>query len=1161
MILAVIGWICLFTLCQSKVITVNNKGHNRNYCCKKGLCLCSSLVDALTHLDDNTLVNITSQLVTLDTNAPMSSKTLNNVTVLGNGTTVMCNNKGSVTCRHCSNIILEGITWDQCANNNFVLGIGFAYASNITISMCTFQYSTACVSALFIMTSGFIDVHKCQFLFNHASINPNCYTQEYTDYNALHITTDGSATDTISVYINETLFHNNGMFNLADNPYRTIFVMLAQQSEILLYVNNSTISASGGLGGYFALQNSGKIIIFFNEAIFKHNKHGGCEIRTVDIVSNNILISSSIFAYNINGSLKLTIHQASPIFLIHRYSQVHLNNLTILGNKGTFGTDSFIGSNTIGQGTGILLWFNSLIVYVKISFCNIINNLGGDSSIIYIEDDIGNKEIEYYNITIVSSNFTNNYGPALYLSNCHLTFKGHSSFSNNTAQSGSAIYFAYNSQISIDDDSTIEFIRNLAFLYGGAIYVDLPLKCLYQGITFTHLPSNSHLFFTNNLAGITGSSLYFSIPESCDIIKDPSNINSIVYTPYQFTYKQLPGSIVPEISTSPYAINLCSTAHSTSNTNKCFIDNENMLGQPIYFNATTYDYYNNVSESVQFLMECINCYSNYRLSDSKILAHNKLSEFKVYAVNKDSDISTNRNITINMTSISSHKYKQLSAVVSIELSTCHSGYIFDTNSQQCICYDHDRDIIQCEQDDAKIKYGHWFGTASSKIRTFSLCPTYYCDFNKRAETMDGYFILPVKQNDQCSKHRVGMACGECTSGYTLAYDSPDCINTNKCSPGMTVLVVILTFLYWIAVVVVVFGLMYLKFNISLGYVYGILFYYSIVDILLGSNLYISVGVFQFTTILSSFAKLTPQFLGKLCFVQGLSGIDQQFIHYTHALAVFLLTMTIVLAARWWPRRISSIVSHCIIRVICLLLLLAYTSLTSTSLQLLRPLYYHDIDSAYVYLSPSIKYFTDRHVVYGIVAWVCGLFITLGFPLLLFLQPFLKSKVNFIKIKPLLDQFQGCYKDQYHFFAAYYLVCRLVIIGIAFANNFNNALYYLQTAGIIIVMIHIWIQPYKSDTLNILDGIILLTMILIINLNSYTFKQSTTEILVIIFVIFPLGLSFFIFVLFSSAKCFSNWKTHKGWSELQDVLHRYVCYKIQLQSHNSIAIYLLAKTTQ
>ena len=73
---------------------------------------------------------------------------------------------------------------------------------------------------------------------------------------------------------------------------------------------------------------------------------------------------------------------------------------------------------------------------------------------------------------------------------------------------------------------------------------------------------------------------------------------------------------------------------------------------------------------------------------------------------------------------------------------------------------------------------------------------------------------------------------------------------------------------------------------SLGYLYGIIYYYSMVSILLDNNPYISF--------LSSFAQLTPQFLGKLCFVKGLSGIDQLFVHYSHAAGVSLLLLDVQL---------------------------------------------------------------------------------------------------------------------------------------------------------------------------------------------------------------------------------------------------------------------------
>ena len=125
-----------------------------------------------------------------------------------------------------------------------------------------------------------------------------------------------------------------------------------------------------------------------------------------------------------------------------------------------------------------------------------------------------------------------------------------------------------------------------------------------------------------------------------------------------------------------------------------------------------------------------------------------------------------------------------------------------------------------------------------------------------------------------------------SSGYTLACNALDCVDERKCS-WMLPLVIVFTILYWIIIVVSVSGLTHSKFQISLGHLYGIIYYYSIVDVLLGNDLYISDGVFQLVAIISSFAKLTPQIIGNLCFVKGLSGIDQQFINYFHVMAVSL----------------------------------------------------------------------------------------------------------------------------------------------------------------------------------------------------------------------------------------------------------------------------------
>ena len=72
----------------------------------------------------------------------------------------------------------------------------------------------------------------------------------------------------------------------------------------------------------------------------------------------------------------------------------------------------------------------------------------------------------------------------------------------------------------------------------------------------------------------------------------------------------------------------------------------------------------------------------------------------------------------------------------------------------------------------------------------------------------------------------------CDIGYTLSFDSAEYIPVKACTIGQTILLVVLIILYWIAITVAVFVMMY--FKVEIGYLYGITYYFSIVDILLGA---------------------------------------------------------------------------------------------------------------------------------------------------------------------------------------------------------------------------------------------------------------------------------------------------------------------------------------
>ena len=1106
MILAIGCWIFLITFCQSKVIEVNSKGNDSMNCCVEGECVCASLPEALSHIESNNVINITSSV---SLNSSIQIGNLNNITIISNGVTVMCNNSGNVAFIYCSNVLIKGITWDRCGNPNdpyLHYAIDFIATGNVSIRECTFQHSEVCQVVNFVSVSEIVVVANSRFLFNIVINSSLC---ENVASLAFH-SEENTALQNIFIVITETVFYHNGALDYDHygdyGKSSSLFYSLRSLLQIIIFMENLNISTSLGVGGNLTCLSQSSVPMYLTNVTVFNNSNGGLEIFMGSSMSVTLLnISSSVFTNNVNGALSILIRGV--------YSRnVILRGTVITGNTGTFRRNPVFGN--VEQVTGILmhLLVASSESYPVIDNCTISDNVGKKiGSIVHL--------YSLSSFIVMFTSFTNNVGTALRVSGTNIAFVNLMQFMNNIAQRGAAIYLEHGSQIIIGN-SNLEFIGNIAERWGGAIYVELPFGCMHNGVVFRNVPDSSYyVSFINNSAGITGNSIYFSIPDSCDAIKD-SMLN-------EFHYSQALGSIGPHISTSPYKINVCSTSCDDTNSSSCYISNRNMLGQSVNINATVCDYYGNISETVQFYIKCTNCNNKYRLSDSRALMHNGLFDVAFLAVDADSDIVDDTNVTLSLSSVLSDEYRQLTATVSVELSSCQSGYVFDPNVEKCICYEQSKDVIRCQQDYAEIKHGYWFGVAPPLMNkvTVSLCPIHYCSYEEDTEISNGYYRLPEEFNSQCSSHRLGTACGECKSGYTLSYDSPDCINKNKCSAGMTVLVVVLTILYWVIVVILVFGLMQRK--ISLGYTYGLLYYYSIIDILLGSNLYISDGVFQLVTILSSFAKLTPQFLGRLCFVQGLRGIDQLFIHYFHAFSITSIIIVIVIATRRSPR-ITVIVSRCIIRVICLLILLSYTSLASTSLQLLRPLYFDDVNGAYVYSSPSIKYFTGRHIPYGIIALLCGLFIVIGLPLLLLLEPFLKHKLNFIRIKPLLDQYQECYKDQYHWFAAYYLVCRLIVIAIVYIGNFNDVLYYLQTVCVITILVHAWIKPYQSAMLNVLDGIILLMIVLVVNLNSFTFSRSSTITIAVLLVIIPLILSCFVYLktFFCSMKCPWNYKKIK-----------------------------------
>ena len=667
-------------------------------------------------------------------------------------------------------------------------------------------------------------------------------------------------------------------------------------------------------------------------------------------------------------------------------------------------------------------------------------------------------------------------------------------FENNTVISeGGAISILTDSSITVKDSTVVTFTINNA-LYGGAMFFDR------TNTTLTFNNNTPGINFTRNTARIAGNNMYF------DLIRSGQNcLNNRAFG--------VADEIKRHIVTPPSKLELYDPAKCISYYNKMkecdqYYISHLMLGEEIIIPVCLRDYCNEPSYSTQrftirefskpnyvingsteFLLSC----QSDALQDIRIIGNESLTKSLNYSFDVTLNIYGNSN------------WKQVSVYLTIQLTPCYPGFWQYPESQKCDCCNASG-IISCSGSSSTIKKGYWFGSVNGEP-TVSVCPINYCNFTC-CGTSNGYYQLSPVRDNQCRSHRTGTACGSCTDGYTLSFDSTECINTDNCTTGQTILVILLTVTYWIIMVTLVFAMMYYK--VEIGYLYSITYYYSIVDILLSQNLQTSRGLYVIVSIISSFSKIIPQFLGELCLTTGMSGIDQQFIHYIHPSAVILILVIIIVLAKR-SRRISTIISRGIIHVICLLLLLSYTSIASTSLLLLGLLQFHDINEVYTYLSPDIKYFNGRHLAYGIVALVCTASIVIGLPLLLMLEPFLNHKLNFVKIKPLLDQFQGCYKDKYRCFAGFYMICRLLVITIIIINSFNTFIadYLLISACLLIALIHLMFKPYNNKTLNKLDGMILQTIVLVAALPLLDDGFDSAFVTTIAFVLVFLPLIIFI----------------------------------------------------
>ena len=500
---------------ESKVVTINNRGKYSTACCVDGSCPCSSLSFALQNLKNNTIISITSESVTLNTTTPMGSGNLHNITMTTNGATILCNNSGGVYCKLCSDVTIEGITWDQCGDPNkeeTVAGLYFAGAHNITIERCTYHGSQVCALGISQVSSNII-IRNTNFSSNVAKKQPIA-----DQCSGLLIYAANHANSSITIL--DSSFVGNGYFGHNNYSSYGLFVFLFPESYPSLTINRTRfLSNSGGAYIYVLTSFVGPIVL--SELVFFNNTLQGVWFPTLDASHSDtfLTLSNSSFTKNGNGGIVCAIHSAKPGY-----------KAIILVEHSNFTNNS--ASTASSSAAAFHLATNDDSAYIiSIQYCNFINNNNGTVNIFTSQSRMSshmvivnevlvmgsqmtgsptgggvvsialnglmNNTFIITNVTFLSNNYMGVAGGALFLKTANTINNVHiinSLFQHNTAYGEGAALFIIDGNTGPVYQTDIIIQSNFTSNSGGNSVV-----YILAGTTFTHIRVNDGSRFCSNI--------------------------------------------------------------------------------------------------------------------------------------------------------------------------------------------------------------------------------------------------------------------------------------------------------------------------------------------------------------------------------------------------------------------------------------------------------------------------------------------------------------------------------------------------------------------------------------------------------------------------------------------------------------------------------------
>ena len=1059
--------------------------------------------------------NLTIEIIspTLSLQGSVVFTDINGLTINGQGTSISCSN-GSILYSN------SGIVFDTCSNVKL---------SSFTIEHCGLLYKKelkyhGCQSVLFYSCKNF-QVLKVNFSDNNGyglvlydssngSILQNIFANNGIKHSDLSRAEESNATGG-GLRILQYNHHNRSTNIIAtdanqfiNNSATTIGgalrMDLSHCANFFLYISSSnfagnTAGTAGGAIGFIVHQTNG-------------NHNGTIPLALhISIQSCNITSNKAKFG----GGVAIQIVYYEPWDDGIKINDIIFNFCHFTGNKAM--ASSAVDINARSQNV-----YQCLKTVIKFRFCYFTGNMAGI--------DINQQELrgKMFKATLYATDaivyliakisFVNNTGTALYAvhSLVRVSHDAHIRFFSNTGDQGGAIFLAEDSVLDFSGQtpSTLINISNNKALIGGAVYIQSLIN-LHEGPCFIFQTLNVTFQFSNNNATSGfGHDIFAPTLQNC--VQLYGGNTSTLFTDGKMGKFEFSSPTNP-VATAPVTL----------------LMNEKELlpypGIPFNMTITQMDEFNNTVTNLQ-LFPLSATLQNVHNSSLKIgltysIANNYIIVFKGTA----GDTAT---LLLQTTEYSARN------LINITLYHCPPGYTFQTDT--CYCNsNYYYGISGCSEvnHEAVINAGLWAGYIKDTFATAD-CATSLCDYHNFKRNGHEDHLLPLNYsllNDHvCAPHRNGVLCGSCITGYSTYLHSPSyhCGESTYCQYG--------PLLYIVSEIIPVTGifLVILFFNINLtsGALYSFIFYSQVVNNHYRNTVYQSYNgplmyFFHAFKMIYGIFDLETFEIEQLsfCLFKDATIMDLMLIKYLTTLYALLLIIITILVLKFHSFHCCIKLCHkcgrrnirgSIVNALTAFLVLCYFRCLIITLHILVPSYVkgdHEVRLKRVPLyNGDMSYLSDDHLKYVIPAIICLLIILLPPPIILSSEPLLvrvsgvlnirRNTITYtlhrlrMKLKPFLDSFQGCFKDNCRYFAGLFFLYRilLVLIPIYFSDG---KFWNIMTKELLIVcmlFLHCLCAPFQEKFHNHINSFLLIDLILIntLQLAPLNSDNSTTTLVAV-----------------------------------------------------------------